>query len=104
MKHRFSALGWLVAALVLLVNASVTVAAPSLDNPLEGHLLQHSGGVVYLYHAGSKFTVQVADVGDHVIDAIPTAADVEWQALFGDTPAPRRAPSPGQEQPAPANS
>ncbi len=99
-----STLGWLVAALVLLLNAMAALAAPTAANPLEGHLLQHSSGVLYLYHAGLKFTLEVADVGDRVIDAIPTASQLDWQTLITDTPDVPHISPPGREQPAPANS
>jgi hypothetical protein len=101
---RYAWTGWLVAGLLLLQNATVALSAPTVANPLEGQLLQHSSGALYLYHAGVKFTVQVADIGDHLIDAIPTASGVEWQTLFTDaTDAPRVTP-PVREQPAPPNS
>jgi hypothetical protein len=100
----YSTVGWLVAGSVLLLNATAAVAAPTATNPLEGHLLQHSNGALYLYHAGLKFAVQVADVGDGVIDVIPAASQFDWQTWLGDTPGAPRISPPVREQPAPANS
>jgi hypothetical protein len=73
--------GWLLAALLVLHNAGSGFAAPAA-NPLEGRLLQHTTGAVYLYHQGRKFQLEEADVGDAVIDAIPTASVEQWQNLF----------------------
>ncbi|MBV9359499.1 MAG: hypothetical protein JO023_28645 [Chloroflexi bacterium] len=84
-------LGWLLAAVLLLYNTSVGLAA-SGPNPLEGRLLQESNGTLYLYHNGVKFLLTPADVGDSVIDAIPTATSDQWNTMFttseGSTPAP----------------
>ena len=99
-----STLGWLVAGFVLLFNATAAVAAPTAANPLEGYLLQHSSGALYLYHAGLKFAVQFADVGDGVIDVIPTASLFDRQRWLTDTPAAPRISPPAREQFAPANS
>src|SRR5215472_9464805 len=91
-------LGWLLAGLLAAQSAATAVAAPS-NNPLEAHVLQHSGGVMYLYHNGMKFLVGPADLGDAVIDAIPNASAEQWNALFttgpGDLPVgmPQRAPA-----------
>jgi hypothetical protein len=101
---RFSTLGWLVAAVVLVLNATATLAAPTAGNPLEGHLLQHSSGALYLYRAGQRFSIQIADVGDGVINAIPMASQVEWQTLLSNTPGAPGVSPPIPEQPAPANS
>jgi hypothetical protein len=79
--------GWLVAGLLLLQNATVALTAPTVANPLEGHLLQHSSGTFYVYHGGLKFGVQIAELGDQVIDAIPAASADQWNTLFGPTPA-----------------
>jgi hypothetical protein len=79
--------------------------APAGGNPLEGHLLQRSDGTWYLYHAGRKFPVQVADLGDPVIEAIPTASPDQWDGLFTGTlsvtpaGAPQQAPA-GENTPA----
>ena len=98
--------GWLLAGLLLLQNAALGLAAdeggaPAADssNPLEEHLLQHSSGTLYVYHAGSKFTLSLADLGDQVIEAIPAASAGQWEALFGGTPTlapvqPSRNPQP----------
>jgi len=88
-----------VAAVLLLQNAAVGVAAPSDANPLEGRLLQHSTGTFYVYHGGFKFPVQVADLGDEVIQAIPTASMNQWANLFIDT---RPVTPAGASQHAPA--
>jgi hypothetical protein len=72
--------GWLLAGLLLLQNAALGLATSAdSSNPLEGHLLQHSSGTMYVYHAGSKFALSLADLGDQVIEAIPTASANEWQ-------------------------
>jgi hypothetical protein len=62
--------GW---PLALVQNAAVGLADGMPTNPVEGRLLQDSTGAMYLYHDGLKCAVQVAHVGDHVIQAIPTA-------------------------------
>ena len=74
--------GWLLAGMLLLHNAAVGLAAPTGSNPLEGHLLQDGGGTFYLYHDGVKFAIQLAELGDQVIGAIPTASSSQWDALF----------------------
>jgi hypothetical protein len=102
--NTLSALGWLVAALVLLLNGTAALAAPTADNSIEGYVLQHSSGALYLYHAGLKFTVTVADVGDRVIDVIPTASQEEWRTFLADTAGTTRMSPPAREQPAPPNS
>jgi hypothetical protein len=81
-------LGWVFAGLLLL-NASVGAAVAAREDPLEGRVLEHSNGTLYLYHAGLNFTVVPADVADPLIDAIPTASFEQWQSAFGSTPAPR---------------
>jgi hypothetical protein len=73
--------GWLIAAALLVQNATLGLAA-SGPNPLEGQLLRQSDGTFYLYHEGLKFLLPVADVGDNVIDAIPTATADQWQTMF----------------------
>jgi hypothetical protein len=73
--------GWLLAALLLFQNAATGMAA-SGPNPLEGQLLRQSDGTFYLYHNGLKFLVPVADVGDAVIEAIPTATADQWNDMF----------------------
>jgi hypothetical protein len=102
--NRYAWTGWLVAGLLLLQNASVALSAPSTANPLEGSLLQHTSGTFYVYHAGLKFAVQVADLGDTVIDAIPVATADEWAALFSAAPTLRPFPFPRNPQPFPGYS
>jgi hypothetical protein len=97
-------LGWLLAGLFLLQSAAAGLAAPAAANPLEGRLLQHSDGRWYVYHAGLKFAVQVADIGDQVIEAIPTASSTQWEALFGAGPALRPVLPPGLPEPVPGYS
>ena len=89
--------GWLVAGLLLLHNAAAALAAPA-PNPLEGQLLQQSNGAFFLYHDGLKFQLPVADVGDRVIDAIPTATADQWNALFTSNQGTTPAPSDGLQQ------
>jgi hypothetical protein len=111
--------GWLLAGLLLLQNAASAMAAPgSAANPLEGRILEQSSGTFYFYHDGFKFPVQVAEVGDQVIEAIPTATADQWQGWFTDVPppatlngAPQNAPAgeygpvvPGQPAPFPGYS
>ena len=83
---RIGWMGWLLAGLLLLQNAAAGLAAPAATNPLEGHLLQHSDGSWYLYHGGLKFAVQVADLSDAVIQAIPTASPDQWEGWFSGPP------------------
>ncbi len=101
---RIGWMGWLVTSLLLLQNAQTGLAAPTYGNPLEGHLLQHSTGAFYVYHAGLRFKIESADVGDQVIEAIPTASSAEWQALFGAVPALRPAVPPAVPEPFPGYS
>jgi hypothetical protein len=82
---RVAWMGWLVAGLLLLENAATGLAAPAEGNPLEGTLLQHSTGAFYVVHGGLKFAVQVAEISDPVIEAIPTASSSQWEALFANT-------------------
>ena len=101
MKHA-SWLGWLIAGLLILQNANVGTAAATSRNTLEGAVLHHSAGALYVYHGGLKFAVQVADLGDQVIDAVPLASPAQWNALF-TADSPERV-APLQPEPAPANS
>jgi hypothetical protein len=88
--------GWVLASILLLQNAATGLTAPSGTNPLEGHMLQRSDGSSYVYHDGLKFAVQMANVGDAVIDVIPQASSGQWTALFSGTAtdAPIHAPLP----------
>jgi hypothetical protein len=97
-------MGWLLAGLLLLQAAGAGLAAPADGNPLEGRLLQHSDGSWYVYHAGLKFAVQAADLGDQVIEAIPSASPIQWEALFGAGPVLRPLPAPSRPEPSPAYS
>ena len=83
---RFAWIGWLIAATSLAVNASSGFAAAAAGNPLEAHVLVHTSGVHYVYHDGAKFAVDVADIGDGLIDAIPTATRSQWDSMFIITP------------------
>jgi hypothetical protein len=85
--RRTSWIGWLLAGLLLLQNAATGLAAAGGDNPLQGRLLRHSTGTLYLYHSGHKFAVQMADVGDQVIEAIPSGSPSQFETMFGDSPA-----------------
>jgi hypothetical protein len=104
--RRISWAGWVLAALFLLHNAVAALAAPA-PNPLEGRLLQQSDGTSYLYHDGFKFLLMPANVGDGVIDAIPTATADQWTTMFTSseqtTPAPASSLDEiaGQHYPAP---
>ena len=89
--------GWLLPGLLLLHNAAAGLAAPA-PNPLEGRLLQQSNGTFYLYHDGLKFLLPLADVGDGVIDAIPTATADQWNAMFAANQSTTPAPSGGLQQ------
>ena len=96
---RLSWTGWLLAALMLLQSATAGLARTGETNPLDGLLMQHSSGTFYLYHAGTKFALQVADMGDVVIDAIPTGSSAQWELLLREGPAfrpalPNRNPEP----------
>jgi hypothetical protein len=94
-------IGWLLASLLLLQNAATGLAAPAGGNPLEGHLLHDSTGTFYLYHGGLKFAVQVADLGDQVMEAIPTASSTQWETLFGTLPSGPGSGPAGRLEPAP---
>jgi hypothetical protein len=85
MKPR-SVLATLAAAVLLAHTVVATAAALSAPNPLEGRLLQRSDGGTYIVHNGARFAVELADVGDRVIDAIPQASQSEWQTLFSPAP------------------
>jgi len=89
-------MGWMLASIVLLQNAVTGLTAPVGTDPLDGHVLQHSDGNVYVYHDGLKFAVQVANVGDAVINVIPQASPGRWVELFnGSAPnTPVRVPQP----------
>ena len=80
--RRLSWSGWLLAGVMLLQNVGTGLASPAAINPLDGHLLQHTDGSFYVYHAGVKFAVQVVDLGDQVINAIPNATPGQWEVLF----------------------
>jgi len=79
---RLNWLGWLLASLLFAQNAAAGQAAPASTNPLEGRLLEHTNGNFFVYHDGVKFTVQPANTGDQVIDAIPTASEIQWITFF----------------------
>ncbi len=115
--RRMTWVGWALAGLLLLHSAAAALAA-SGPNPLEGRLLQESNGTFYLYHNGVKFLLAPADVGDGVIDAIPTATPDQWNTMFTTSEGSTAAPSsgldgiagqhypaaPGQPAPFPGNS
>jgi len=96
--------GWLIAGLLLLQNATVALTAPSVDSPLEGRLLQHTAGTSYVYHGGLKFVVQIAELGDQVIDAIPAASVNQWETFFNMAPVLRPLPLPQNPEPFPGYS
>lgn len=52
----------------------------------KGVAVRHTGGAVYLYRGGTKFQLQLTEIGDRMIDAIPNASDVEWGGLFTGQP------------------
>jgi hypothetical protein len=97
-------IGWLLASLLLLQNAAVGLAMPGGDNPLQGRLLQTSSGISYVYHGGVKFRLELAEMGDPVIEAIPTASLSQWNALFGSIPAVKQLPPPVNPEPCPGHS
>jgi hypothetical protein len=92
--------GWLITGFLLLQNAATGLAAPGGTNPMDGRLLQQSNGTFYVYHDGLKFSVEPADVGDQVINAIPTASSDEWKALFTSSSASKPV-VPSEPQPIP---
>ena len=59
---------------IALIVAGTTMArGQEVDWTLQGRVLVRSDGTVYVYKDGLKYAVQPADVGDDVIDSIPTA-------------------------------
>jgi len=76
--------GWVLAGVMLVQSAAIGSASSAQDNPLNGHLLRHTGGATYLYHSGVKFAVDVVELGDQVIDAIPSGTAAQRDSLFGD--------------------
>jgi hypothetical protein len=96
---RISWMGWLLAGFLLVQNTVPGLAAPTAANPLEGHLLKQSTGTLYLYHNGYKFAVQLADMSDEVIAAIPTASPDQWAGWFTDTHSIAPAGTPPQAPP-----
>jgi hypothetical protein len=98
----FNWFGWLFAGLLLAQNAAPGQAAPASSNPLEGRLLEHSNGNFFVYHDGVKFTVQPANTGDQVIEAIPTASETQWSSFFTSTVPPAQSAS-GQPAAFPAS-
>jgi hypothetical protein len=87
---------------MLTLNTTNGSASTPSSNPLEGRLLQHSNGLSYVYHDGQKFIVQVANMGDLVIDAIRMASNAQWETLFRtsssvtpDAPGPNPSPLHG---------
>jgi hypothetical protein len=103
LKH-LNWMGWLLAGLLLMQNAAVGLAMPSGDNPLEGRRLQTSSGTSYVYHEGVKFRLEVAEMGDQLIEAIPTASLIQWNALFGSTATVKQLPPPVNPEPFPGYS
>ncbi len=97
-------IGWLLAGLLVLQNTAIGLAAPDGANPLDGRLLQDSKGASYVYHTGVKFTLELAELGDQVIEAIPAASPTQWAALFGGAPTLRQLPSPVNPEPFPGYS
>jgi hypothetical protein len=98
-------IGWLLAGLLVLQNSAIGLGAPAGGNPLEGRLLHDSIGTFYVYHAGAKFKLELAEMGDRVIDSIPTASSSQWEALFfGGTPAVKLLPPPINPEPFPGYS
>jgi hypothetical protein len=84
--------------------AATGLAAPSSISPLEGRLLQQSSNTFYVCHAGVKFPVQLADMGDQVLGAIPTATSSQWDTLFGGAAASQPALPPANPEPVPGYS
>jgi hypothetical protein len=80
---QLACVGWLLAGLLFMYAGAPGLAAGATGDPLQGHVLYHSSGATYLYHAGVKYAVGVADIGDTLIDAIPAASSAQWDALFG---------------------
>jgi hypothetical protein len=91
MKRR-AWIGWLVAATLFAGNVSIGRADQAPANPLEGRLLQTGGGAFFVYHQGTKYALQTVDLGDRVLDAIPTASATQWDALFASGGSPEFRP------------
>jgi hypothetical protein len=92
---------WIAPAIgaALVIFGTAIVWGQDVGSTLQGRLLVRSDGTLYVYRDGLKYAVQPADVGDDVIDAIPTAdAPVaQLDQLFAST----RDPGPAVEPPAP---
>jgi hypothetical protein len=88
---------WIVPAIgaaLIIVVGTVIVWGQDVDSTLQGRLLVRSDGTLYVYKDGLKYAVQPADIGDDVIDAIPTAdAPVaQLDQLFIHDPSAQAAP------------
>jgi hypothetical protein len=66
-------LGWVVTVLALATSGATGVVARQADLELQGRVFQRSDGIMYVYKDGLKYRIQLTDVSDEVVDAVPDA-------------------------------
>jgi hypothetical protein len=99
---------WAAAAVVLLITGTSSARADATsDLELQGRILQRSDGALFVYKDGFKFPVQVADLDDDAINAVPDGDTAVAQLDQFFTPPQIAAnavpdvPAPGAAAPAP---
>jgi hypothetical protein len=99
---------WAAAGVALLIAITSSARAHATsDLELQGRILQRSDGALFVYKDGFKFLVQVADLDDDAINAVPDGDTpvTQLDQLFIPPSLPPNAPSdvpaPGAPAPAP---
>ncbi len=64
---------WVLAALTLAISGATGVVARQADLEPHGRVFLRSDGILYVYKYGLKYRIQMTDVSDDVIDAVPVA-------------------------------
>ena len=94
-RRRERSISWWAAGLVVLIlpGFASVMAQVTVDPVLQGRVMQRSDGAVFVYKDGYKFPVQLADVDDEVINAVPDGETpiAQLDQLFG-SPLPPDAP------------
>src|SRR4029453_12375771 len=95
----------ILAALLLSVAGLRPTYGQEKDSELQGRLLQRSEGTLYVFKDGWKYRVEVAQVDDSVIDALPEMDFSVGQldqlfAVVGPQPLPASEPVVAEPQPA----